>query len=118
LNGCIISLIKKVNNKVSLSYHPVSKRSLPKTVAQKGKRKFEGHGKNIQKLIILAQLNKIEYDVIIYFGDTDKEELQLYLYGCWNHGYLQMNKLFIEHLGVQFLYQKTLNYFGGTNMII
>lgn len=73
LNGCIISLIKKVNNKVSLSYHPVSKSALPKTVAQKGKRKFEGHGKNIQKLIILAQLNKIEYDIIIYFGDTDKE---------------------------------------------
>ena len=72
-NGCIINLLDKVNEQLKPIYVPIDKRNLPKTLPMKGKRKFEGHGKNVQKMIIHAQLKGIQYNVIVYYGDTDKD---------------------------------------------
>lgn len=74
LEGCIPQLIKKVNPQVSLEFVPIKKNSFSiVTLPKNGKKKFQGHGKNIQKLIIYSQLRKIQYDLIAYYGDTDKE---------------------------------------------
>ena len=71
--GCVLTLIGKINEKIKLNFFPVQKNALPKTLAKSDQKKFEGHGKNIQKLIFYSILNKISHDLVVYFGDTDKE---------------------------------------------
>ena len=71
--GCIMILIEKINEQVTLNYIPVQKKSLPITLPKKDQGKFKGHGKNIQKLVIYSHVNKIAHDIIVYYGDTDKE---------------------------------------------
>ena len=71
--GCIMFLIEKINEQVTLNYNPVQKCSLPTTLPKKDQGKFKGHAKNIQKLVIYSHLKKIPHDVIVYYGDTDKE---------------------------------------------
>ena len=71
--GCIMILIEKINEQVTLNYIPVQKKSLPTTLPKKDQGKFRGHGKNIQKLVIYSHLKKIAHDIVVYYGDTDKE---------------------------------------------
>ena len=71
--GCIMILIEKINEQVTLKYKPVQKKSLPITLPKKDQGKFKGHGKNIQKLVFYSHLKKIEHDIVVYYGDTDKE---------------------------------------------
>lgn len=71
--GCIMILIEKINEQVTLNYIPVQKYSLPKTLPKKGQEKFKGHGKNVQKLVMYSHLKKIKHDMVVYYGDTDKE---------------------------------------------
>jgi hypothetical protein len=70
--GCVLTLIEKINQTVKINFFPVEKSALPKTLSKKNQKKFEGHGKNIQKLIIYSELNKINHDIVVYYGDTDK----------------------------------------------
>lgn len=73
VNGCILPLIEKISPQKSLRFLPVQKSVLPKTIHKKGNKKFEGHGKNIEKLIFHSSLKKINHDMVVYFGDTDKK---------------------------------------------
>lgn len=73
LKGCIMCLLEKVNDSIDIEFFPAKKRSLPTTLPRIKDKKFEGHGKNVQKLIIYSKLNKTDCDVVVYFGDTDKE---------------------------------------------
>jgi hypothetical protein len=74
--GCIVHLLEKVNPRVTIDFIPPPHKkevATRTTVSKKGEPKFEGHGKIIQKLILHARLQKMDYDLIAYFGDTDKE---------------------------------------------
>lgn len=72
-NGCLLHLIEKINPKKTLKFLPVQKADLPKTIHKKGTKKFEGHGKNIEKLIFHSSLKRINHNIVVYFGDTDKK---------------------------------------------
>lgn len=74
--GCIINLLEKINPAINLEFiPPPNKRDIStiKTVRKKGDPRLEGHGKIIQKLILLARKNRIVFDLVVYYGDTDKE---------------------------------------------
>lgn len=73
LKGCVLKLVEKVNTMKEINYIPVEKKVLPKTLPKKGQRKFDGHGKVVQKLIFYSQLKNLDYGLIIYYGDIDKE---------------------------------------------
>jgi len=71
IDGSIIKLLSKINDKIELI--PIDKKQLPKTVAMKDRPSPQGHGKIIQKMMIYARTRKIEYEIMVYYGDTDKE---------------------------------------------
>lgn len=74
--GCIIDLLQKFNPVIELDFiAPPPKKDLKKikTVPKKGAVRIEGHGVNIQKLLFYANLNNLQYDFVVYYGDTDRE---------------------------------------------
>ncbi|WP_410512596.1 hypothetical protein PaeBR_21950 [Paenibacillus sp. BR2-3] len=74
--GCIVHLLEKINPLITLDFiHPPHKSDITrvKTLKKKGDFRFEGHAKIIQKLILYANMNHLDYDIVAYYGDTDKE---------------------------------------------
>jgi hypothetical protein len=89
--GCVIHLIEKMSAQYKqgelnkFQFELVTKQDINNRddVTNKHKKKFStlpgrtrkslsGHGKNIQKLIQHAALEEMDYDYILYYGDTDK----------------------------------------------
>ncbi|MFA4885517.1 MAG: hypothetical protein WC601_07065 [Desulfotomaculaceae bacterium] len=73
ISGSIINLLTKINDKVELSFIPINKKHLPNTLPMKDRPSLEGHGKVIQKMFFYSYIRKMEYDIMVYYGDTDKE---------------------------------------------
>jgi len=74
--GSVINLIRKINpskNIVFIPPPPKARVTAIKSTSKRGAPKFEGHGKIIQKLFIYAKKNTIDFDMIVYYGDTDKD---------------------------------------------
>lgn len=74
--GCIVTLIQRINPTINIDFIPPPRKeviSATRVVPMKGKTKIEGHGIIIQKLIIYARKKNLDYDLIVYYGDTDKQ---------------------------------------------
>ena len=71
IDGSIIRLLSKINDNIELI--PIDKKQLPQTVKMKDRPSPQGHGKIIQKMMLYARIKKIEYEAMVYYGDTDRE---------------------------------------------
>ncbi|MDO3411257.1 DUF4276 family protein [Saccharibacillus sp. CPCC 101409] len=74
--GCIVRLLQKINPQISLEFiKPPHKKEITQinTLKKKGQPRLEGHAKIIQKLFIYAGMHEMKYDIIAYYGDTDRE---------------------------------------------
>ncbi|MET1250183.1 DUF4276 family protein [Sporolactobacillus sp. STCC-11] len=74
--GCIVKLIEKINSHVQLDFiNPPGKKEISRIpiIPTRGRKKFRGHGAIINKLVLYGRKNHFDYDLVIYYGDTDKE---------------------------------------------
>ncbi|WP_139691744.1 DUF4276 family protein [Sporolactobacillus terrae] len=74
--GCIVKLIERINSNVQLDFiSPPRKEEISHIpiIPIRGRKKFRGHGAIINKLVLYGRKKHFNYDLVIYYGDTDKE---------------------------------------------